>query len=345
LRACHLAFYLRRARTIADAWCGPGQESGLALLRADHADLRAALESAFDAGQGTSAALELTGALRHHWYADGFLAEGRRWLDRALELSAPGGNEARADALWVVAWVALVQGDREAARARLDECERLAAPAAGARVFARALRGTAALFEGDLPAAVERFREAIDAGRELGEPSAMLAAYFQLGHSLAPTSRAHGQLAFSYGRHACAGQGLAKLETTAVFTAMARQVQRIELVGEPVLALNNTTRGFAKRADPPVLASEVHWAWGSPAFRSSAARRRRACGTAHRARTGVVDVRGVVGSAGAPLDGDVIGLEGEQLEVRRVDQAHSAPTSTGSRMTPSRSSRGPRVTS
>jgi cytochrome P450 len=57
--------------------------------------------------------------------------------------------------------------------------------------------------------------------------------------------RAGDQLAFSYGRHACAGQGLAKLETTAVFSAMARQVRRIELMGEPVLALNNTTRAFA----------------------------------------------------------------------------------------------------
>jgi cytochrome P450 len=57
--------------------------------------------------------------------------------------------------------------------------------------------------------------------------------------------RAGDQLAFSYGRHACAGQGLAKLETTAVFAAMARQVRRIELIGEPVLALNNTTRAFA----------------------------------------------------------------------------------------------------
>jgi len=57
--------------------------------------------------------------------------------------------------------------------------------------------------------------------------------------------RASDQLAFSYGRHACAGQGLAKLETTAVFTAMTRYVSRIEVNGEPVRQLNNTTRGFA----------------------------------------------------------------------------------------------------
>jgi cytochrome P450 len=57
--------------------------------------------------------------------------------------------------------------------------------------------------------------------------------------------KASDQLAFSYGRHACAGQGLAKMETAAVFTAMARLVGRIELTGEPTLLLNNTTRSFA----------------------------------------------------------------------------------------------------
>jgi cytochrome P450 len=51
-------------------------------------------------------------------------------------------------------------------------------------------------------------------------------------------------LAFSYGIHACAGQGLARMEAHAVFTALAARVRRIELDGEPVRALNNITRGF-----------------------------------------------------------------------------------------------------
>jgi cytochrome P450 len=53
-------------------------------------------------------------------------------------------------------------------------------------------------------------------------------------------------LAFSYGTHACAGQGLARLETEAVFRALAGRVTGIELAGEPVRALNNITRGFAR---------------------------------------------------------------------------------------------------
>lgn len=54
------------------------------------------------------------------------------------------------------------------------------------------------------------------------------------------------QLGFSYGIHACAGQGLARLEATAIFRALAARVERIEPDGEPVRALNNITRGFAR---------------------------------------------------------------------------------------------------
>ncbi|WP_319336510.1 cytochrome P450 [Streptomyces sp. NY05-11A] len=51
-------------------------------------------------------------------------------------------------------------------------------------------------------------------------------------------------LGFGYGNHACAGQGLARLEVHAVLKALAARVERIELAGEPVRALNNITRGF-----------------------------------------------------------------------------------------------------
>ncbi|MEU9267121.1 cytochrome P450 [Streptomyces sp. NPDC048251] len=51
-------------------------------------------------------------------------------------------------------------------------------------------------------------------------------------------------LAFGYGNHACAGQGLARLEVHAVLKALAARAHRIELAGEPVRALNNITRGF-----------------------------------------------------------------------------------------------------
>jgi len=53
-------------------------------------------------------------------------------------------------------------------------------------------------------------------------------------------------LSFSYGIHACAGQGLARLEATAIFRALAARIEHLEVAGEPVRALNNITRGFAR---------------------------------------------------------------------------------------------------
>ncbi len=53
-------------------------------------------------------------------------------------------------------------------------------------------------------------------------------------------------LGFGLGNHACAGQGLARLEGNAVFRALAPRVRRFELTGEPVRALNNITRGFSR---------------------------------------------------------------------------------------------------
>jgi len=52
-------------------------------------------------------------------------------------------------------------------------------------------------------------------------------------------------LGFGLGNHACAGQGLARLEAHAVFRARAPRVRHFELTGEPIRALNNITRGFS----------------------------------------------------------------------------------------------------
>jgi cytochrome P450 len=49
---------------------------------------------------------------------------------------------------------------------------------------------------------------------------------------------ANRQLGFGQGSHACAGQGLARLE----MQAMLDRVERIELAGEPTWALNNIIR-------------------------------------------------------------------------------------------------------
>ncbi len=45
---------------------------------------------------------------------------------------------------------------------------------------------------------------------------------------------ANRHLGFGHGTHACAGQGLARVEMQAMLTALMQQVGRIELAGEPM---------------------------------------------------------------------------------------------------------------
>ena len=47
------------------------------------------------------------------------------------------------------------------------------------------------------------------------------------------------QIGFGQGAHACAGQSLARLETTAMLRALTQRVDRIEVTGSPTWAINN----------------------------------------------------------------------------------------------------------
>lgn len=187
LRLRHRDFYLALARELTERWYGPRQEEGLARLRDEHPNLRSALEFSLADPAGPGVALEFMVALRNHWYADGYLAEGRRWLDLALALPGSDADNARAHALWVAAWVCLLQGDAPAARARLDDCDALAATLRDQRAsgFARSLRGTAALFAGRIAEAIALFEEALTVFAGIADAEGAGWAYFQLAISLA----------------------------------------------------------------------------------------------------------------------------------------------------------------
>jgi 4-methoxybenzoate monooxygenase (O-demethylating) len=56
--------------------------------------------------------------------------------------------------------------------------------------------------------------------------------------------RAAGHMTFGTGIHGCVGQAVARLESEAIFAALARRVVSFELTGKPELRLNNTLRGL-----------------------------------------------------------------------------------------------------
>jgi cytochrome P450 len=55
---------------------------------------------------------------------------------------------------------------------------------------------------------------------------------------------ANRQLGFGHGTHACAGQGLARLEMQAMLRALLDRADRIEPAGQPIWALNNVIRCY-----------------------------------------------------------------------------------------------------
>ena len=56
--------------------------------------------------------------------------------------------------------------------------------------------------------------------------------------------RAAGHMTFGTGIHGCVGQAVARLESEAIFGALAKRVVAFEMTGKPERRLNNTLRGF-----------------------------------------------------------------------------------------------------
>ena len=79
---------------------GPGHLAALDRLEAEHDNLRAALAWSLDTPAADLAArddraaigLRLVQALARFWYRHGYLAEGQRWLQQAIELTGEGGG-------------------------------------------------------------------------------------------------------------------------------------------------------------------------------------------------------------------------------------------------------------
>ncbi|MHC3004649.1 ATP-binding protein [Gordonia sp. GN26] len=175
----HRDHYLERAERYARDWFGPRQSDQLAQLRVDHPNLIAAIDWSLRERDLAEAA-RLAVALRYHWIAGGNLADGRIRLERLLD-RLPEARTERAHVLWVTAWTALIQGDRDGAEQHLAECAVIAEEQGDIALMAYhdQWAGLHHLFTGRTTDAIRSYRRAIPVHRKL-DPAAALTAEFQL---------------------------------------------------------------------------------------------------------------------------------------------------------------------
>jgi predicted ATPase len=143
--------------------------SWIARLHAERDNLRAALDQLEDAGE-TQLALRLVAAAARYWYLRGLWPEGQRRVEAALAADERP-TPARARALREAAALAVLNGDFELARNRIDDVRALSATIGDPWeiAYAEFLVGFAAVEEGTFEAAPPPLETSLGMFRELGD--------------------------------------------------------------------------------------------------------------------------------------------------------------------------------
>jgi predicted ATPase/DNA-binding CsgD family transcriptional regulator len=125
LRRAHRDFYLGLAEQLSADWFGPDQLEWHARLRAEHDNLRGAMEYCLCEPGQTRAGMRLATGLWFYWASGAHLREGRYWMDRFLAAD-PRPSPERIVLLAEAGRIALAQGDLAAAETMLVEARALA---------------------------------------------------------------------------------------------------------------------------------------------------------------------------------------------------------------------------
>ncbi|MEU9379942.1 AAA family ATPase [Streptomyces sp. NPDC048279] len=170
LRRRHRDWFMGLATWCELDWFSPRQGEVAARAEAELANLRAALDHCLTEPDEAHLGQYLAASLWFYWAGCGRLSEGRRWLELSLELHS-GYPRSRLKALWVLGYVAILQGDAMPALAALQECREEAELAADptAVAYAEHRTGCLALVTDDMARAETLLRSALGRYREIGE--------------------------------------------------------------------------------------------------------------------------------------------------------------------------------
>jgi predicted ATPase/class 3 adenylate cyclase len=178
----HAAWFLGLAVEAEPHLTADDQGEWLDRCDAEHANLRAALRWAVDAGQA-GRAQAAAGALWRFWLQRGHLAEGRRWLEEVLALPAgQARTAARAKALTAIGGLAWWQEDIAAARRYYQEALEIERELGDPARTAEALynQGFVLGAEGDIDGAHALFEESLALYRRIGDEGGATQALWML---------------------------------------------------------------------------------------------------------------------------------------------------------------------
>ncbi|TXS47539.1 NACHT domain-containing protein [Streptomyces sp. or43] len=170
LRRRHRDWFLGLATWCELDWFSPRQAEVAARVESELPNLRRAMECSLESPEEAHLAQYLAGTLWFLWVGCGRLSEGRHWLEHVREEETPY-DSSRLKALWVLGYVAVLQGDPVGAISALTECREEADRAGDAVASAYAVHrtGCLALVTDDMARAHELLQEALGRYRELGE--------------------------------------------------------------------------------------------------------------------------------------------------------------------------------
>jgi predicted ATPase/class 3 adenylate cyclase len=189
---CHAQYYAGVAeRTFGQLRdLGPAHLAALDRLEAEHDNLHAALAWSLEAPtaadrERVATGLRLVQALALFWYRHGYLTEGRRWLERAIELTAEDGGAPLAELAHWLGVLLQQQGEPQAALPLLERSLAIWRDLGDRDQQARELNSIGITHNhlGDLDAARALLEESAAICREVGSDSRLAAALTNLGQA------------------------------------------------------------------------------------------------------------------------------------------------------------------